>query len=346
MTPSWANEPIEATSSPTSSNRSSSRPARPGAPRRRRRRGASSRSGARPCRARRGPAARGRSRAPSGRPRGPRPRGAGRPGRGGPGGAGTTRSSRTSPASPSASIETWAPPPVSSTIDSTTSEETPATAPSSRARASLRSSMSTAMTCAPAAVAIITAARPTPPQPWTATHSPARTPACTCSAAQAVMKRQPSDAASTDDNASGTRTRFRSALRQRDELRERAPDREARLDVPLAHLRLAQPARLAHATAAAERHGHAVADREPVHLRADLHDLAAQLVPGHVGQLDRCVVAHPAVPVRAAHAGGEHAHHGAVRRRTTGSSTVSSDRGDSNECMTAARMSLLSPGVL
>ena len=71
--------------------------------------------------------------------------------------------------------------------------------------------MSTAITLAPAAAAIITAAIPTPPQPWTATHSPARTPAWTCSAAQAVMKRHPSDAASTSPSASGTRTRFRSA---------------------------------------------------------------------------------------------------------------------------------------
>ena len=100
---------------------------------------------------------------------------------------------------------------MTSTTDATTSDDTAASAPSERARVNLASSMSIATTRAPAAAAIITAASPTPPHPWTATHSPARTPACTCSAAHAVMKRHPSEAASTSLSSAGTATRFRSA---------------------------------------------------------------------------------------------------------------------------------------
>ena len=103
--------------------------------------------------------------------------------------------------------------------------------------------------------------------------------------------------------------------RQRDVLRERAPGREPGLEVALADLRLAEPARLARAAAAAERHGHAVADRPAAHLGPDLGDDAAQLVARHVRQRDRRVVAHPAVPVAAAHAGGPHRDDDAVGRR-------------------------------
>ena len=73
---------------------------------------------------------------------------------------------------------------------------------------------------------------------------------------------------------------------------------------------------------------------------ADLDHLAAELVPGHVGQHDRRVVAHPPVPVRAAHAGREHVARRLRRRRHTGSATVSIESGVSNACITAARMLL------
>ena len=53
-----------------------------------------------------------------------------------------------------------------------------ASAPNRRASASASGLMSTATTRAPAATAIITAESPTPPQPWTATHSPGRTRPC------------------------------------------------------------------------------------------------------------------------------------------------------------------------
>jgi hypothetical protein len=54
---------------------------------------------------------------------------------------------------------------------------------------------STATTRAPAATAIITADSPTPPHPYTATHSPGRTRPWVTTARKAVAKRQPSVAA-------------------------------------------------------------------------------------------------------------------------------------------------------
>jgi hypothetical protein len=64
---------------------------------------------------------------------------------------------------------------------------TVATAPSDLASASLSSEMSTPITLAPSAVAICTAESPMPPQPCTATHSPARTWARSTSAWKDVM---------------------------------------------------------------------------------------------------------------------------------------------------------------
>src|SRR5437773_4737324 len=81
-------------------------------------------------------------------------------------------------AMPSASIDTCAPPRVRSRMAAAGSPLvafTVATAPSSFAKASFSSATSTAITLAPSAVAICTAESPTPPQPCTATHSPAPT---------------------------------------------------------------------------------------------------------------------------------------------------------------------------
>lgn len=72
---------------------------------------------------------------------------------------------------------------------------THSTAPNFLARSSARGDTSTATTLAPDAAAIITADRPTPPQPCTATHSPAATLPCCTTARNAVAKRQPSAAA-------------------------------------------------------------------------------------------------------------------------------------------------------
>ena len=77
---------------------------------------------------------------------------------------------------PSASSETFAPPLVRDFMAAATSgvlsELMVWSAPRFLANLSVWSSMSTASTCAPLALAIMMADRPTPPQPWTATQSP------------------------------------------------------------------------------------------------------------------------------------------------------------------------------
>ncbi len=119
-------------------------------------------------------------------------------------------------------------------------------------------------------------------------------------------------------------------------LGERAPAREARLVVALADLRVAEPARLAGAAAAAERRGHAVARPDPAHLGPDRRDDAGELVAGHVGEADRGVVAHPAVPVAAAQPGRADLDERAVRRQL-GLGDLLEPSGSRKACMTAAR---------
>jgi hypothetical protein len=84
-------------------------------------------------------------------------------------------------------------------------------APSSRARSSAGADTSIATTRAPRAAPIITADSPTPPQPCTASQSPARTRPCAVTARNAVANRQPRHAAAMKSTASGTATRFTSA---------------------------------------------------------------------------------------------------------------------------------------
>ncbi len=86
-------------------------------------------------------------------------------------------------------------------------------APLRRASSSAPGDTSTATPRAPLAAAIITADRPTPPQPCTATHSPAATRPCAITARNAVANRQPSAAAAASSSSSGSRTRFTSACR-------------------------------------------------------------------------------------------------------------------------------------
>ncbi len=116
---------------------------------------------------------------------------------------------------PRQSIETWAPPPVSSRIAPGTSAVAFASmtisAPQERASSSLSAAMSTPITRAPWARAIIVAERPTPPQPCTATHSPGRVRPCPTTARYAVAKRHPKSAAVVKVMESGRRTRFTSA---------------------------------------------------------------------------------------------------------------------------------------
>lgn len=88
---------------------------------------------------------------------------------------------------------------------------TQCTAPNVRARSSAPGAVSTATTRAPAAAAIITAESPTPPQPYTDTHSPAATRPRATTARNAVAKRQPRPAAVAYESSSGTATRFTSA---------------------------------------------------------------------------------------------------------------------------------------
>ena len=118
------------------------------------------------------------------------------------------------PADPNASSDTCAPPPVISAIATAGSAKPASTvdeAPSSRARLSAEADTSTATTRAPSAAPIITADKPKPPQPCTASQSPARTRPCAVTARKAVANRQPRHAAATKSTASGSATRFVSA---------------------------------------------------------------------------------------------------------------------------------------
>lgn len=116
---------------------------------------------------------------------------------------------------PRASSDKWAPPPVSSrtacAVSGVLVPSTHSAAPNFLASASAWGEMSTATTLAPAAAAIITADRPTPPQPCTATHSPGATRPRCATARNAVANRQPSEAAVAKVIPSGIATRFTSA---------------------------------------------------------------------------------------------------------------------------------------
>jgi len=112
---------------------------------------------------------------------------------------------------PSASIDTCAPPPVASRT--VVSGVIAISAPHADAIASASGDTSTATTRAPAAAAIITADSPTPPQPYTASHSPGRTRPRATTARNAVAKRHPSAAAVRNVTSSGSRTRLVSARR-------------------------------------------------------------------------------------------------------------------------------------
>jgi hypothetical protein len=115
---------------------------------------------------------------------------------------------------PKASTDTCAPPSVSSATTTAGSAKPASTvneALSSRARLSAEEDTSIATTRAPRAAPIITADSPTPPQPCTASQSPARIRPCAVTARKAVANRQPRHAAATKSTASGTATRFMSA---------------------------------------------------------------------------------------------------------------------------------------
>src|SRR5699024_2728046 len=109
----------------------------------------------------------------------------------------------------SASRLTCAPPPVRSrTCAAMSGPEGRAVAPRASAALSAAGETSTAHISAPAASAIITQARPSPPQPKTTTLSPGRTAACARTAWWAVPTRQPSPAARVMSIPSGRATRL------------------------------------------------------------------------------------------------------------------------------------------
>ncbi len=88
-----------------------------------------------------------------------------------------------------------------------------------------------------------------------------------------------------------------------DVLCERAPPGEARLGLPLAHLKVATQAGRAPPAGAHERHGDPVADPAAPDGWADSADHTGEFVAGYVRQHDVGVVAHPAVPVASAQPG-------------------------------------------
>ena len=213
-----------------------------------------------------------------------------------------------------------------------------------RARASFAASMSTATTRAPAAAAIITAARPTPPQPCTATHSPARTlrvdvqrgPGRHEAAARATRPRRRSA-------HRARRTRFRSARGSATYSRERAPRREARLEVAVADLRLAQPARLARRRSRSRTaRSRASPTAHPRTAEPTSATTPHSSWPGTWGsaidgswpiQPCQSLRQTPVARIATTTPSGEQ----------TGSGTVSIDSGCSKACITAARIALLSP---
>ena len=103
---------------------------------------------------------------------------------------------------------------------------------------------------------------------------------------------------------------------ERDELGEGAPVREARLALAIADLLVARGALLAVSARAHERDGHARARRPLRTSGPTASTTPASSWPGTWGKrADVRVVAHPAVPVRAAQAGRLDPDHDAVERR-------------------------------
>ena len=165
------------------------------------------------------------------------------------------------------------------------------------------------------ALAIMIAESPTPPQPCTATHSPACTRPWSTMARNDVTNRQPRLAAVAKSSSSGSRDEIGVGKVDRDIFGERAPSGEARLELVLADLVIAGMAFAAMAAAGDERHGHPVAGAPPRHLPADGLDRAGQFVARHMRQRDIGIMAHPAMPVAAAKPGRLHLDDHALRSR-------------------------------
>src|SRR6185295_2896750 len=89
----------------------------------------------------------------------------------------------------------------------------------------------------------------------------------------------------------------------RDVLRERAPVREARLELVIAHLLIPGPTGPASAACADEGHRDPVAHTPPSDLLACGNDFSGELMARNVGYANVCVVSHPAMPVATAKSG-------------------------------------------
>ena len=136
-----------------------------------------------------------------------------------------------------------------------------------RARPARRRS---ATTRAPPATAIMTADSPTPPQPWTATHSPGCDPALADD--RAVGGREAAAEAGRGDEVErrpGSADEVDVGPIDRDELGERAPVREAGLELVVADLLVAGEARLA------ARRRHRRTARSPGRRRRQSRDVGA-----------------------------------------------------------------------
>jgi hypothetical protein len=128
--------------------------------------------------------------------------------------------------------------------------------------------------------------------------------------------REPATKTGCDVETEPVRKRYRVDIGDidHDVLGERAPVGEARLLLVIADLVLPSPAAGAVAAGTHERRGDALADVPAPYLRADLDDLASELVPRDVRQDDVRIVPRPGMPVAPAQAGCGDPDDGAVGR--------------------------------
>ena len=135
-------------------------------------------------------------------------------------------------------------------------------------------------------------------------------------AANAVMKRQPSDRGLDEAERVRQADEVEVGARERDQLGERAPGGEAGLEVAR---RRSASGRGGTARSVPQPQQNGTVTRSPTAKPRTSGPTAATSPasswPGTCGQRDRRVVAHPAVPVAAADAGRAHRDHDAVGRR-------------------------------
>jgi hypothetical protein len=109
--------------------------------------------------------------------------------------------------------------------------------------------------------------------------------------------------------------KIRIGVMNRHKLRERSPVCETRLKLIIANLLIPRCALRAGATAAYERHRHAIAAFPLSHVFANRRDNSGQFMTGHVWKLNIRVVSDPAVPVAATNTSSHNLDYNAVRFR-------------------------------